>query len=101
MYDNENNTLQAIKVHSALNRPNLLLGAERELTLMLGLICTIMVFLALTWQTALLGTLLWVIILSLLRMMAKADPIMSKIYLKHLKYKAFYPAHSTPFRQEK
>jgi type IV secretion system protein VirB3 len=97
----DENTLKAVKVHSALNRPNLLLGAERELTLMLGLICTIMVFLALTWQTALLGIVLWGVLLTLLRMMAKADPMMSKIYLRHLRYKAFYPAHSTPFRSEK
>lgn len=98
---NDENRLKAIKVHSALNRPNLLLGAERELTLMLGLICTIMVFLALTWQTALLGIFLWTVLISLLRMMAKADPMMSKVYLRHLRYKPFYPAHSTPFRKEK
>jgi len=97
----DENRLKAIKVHAALNRPNLLLGAERELTLMLGLICTIMVFLALTWQTALLGIVLWVVLISLLRMMAKADPMMSKVYRRHLRYKPFYPAHATPFRAEK
>lgn len=101
MMHSDENTLKSIKVHSALNRPNLLLGAERELTLMLGLICTIMVFLALTWQTALLGIFLWIVLISLLRMMAKADPMMSKVYLRHLRYKPFYPAHSTPFRNKK
>jgi len=101
MAHGDESSLKAIKVHSALNRPNLLLGAERELTLILGLICTIMVFLALTWQTALLGIFLWIVLISLLRMMAKADPMMSKIYLRHLRYKPFYPAHSTPFRNEK
>jgi len=98
--NNSHNKLKAIKVHSALNRPNLLLGAERELTLMLGLICTIMVFLALTWQTALLGLFLWTVLISLLRMMAKADPMMSKIYFRHLRYRPFYPSHSTPFKKE-
>jgi type IV secretion system protein VirB3 len=93
--------LQAIKVHSALNKPNLLLGGERELMLMVGLFSALMIFIAMTWQTFIIGIALWVILSMLLRMMATADPLMSKIYLRQLKYKDFYTAHSSPFYEEK
>jgi len=98
---NNENQLKSVKVHSALNKPNLLLGGERELMLMVGLFSSVMIFIALTWQTFIIGVLLWTILSMLLRMMAKADPMMSKIYLKQLKYRDFYAAHSTPFYEEK
>ena len=92
-----NSELKKIPVFTALNKPNLLLGAERELTLFIGLFSALLVFIALTWQTFILGIALWFGVMVLLRMMAKKDPMLSKIYLRHIKYKAFYPAHSTPF----
>jgi len=92
--------LKKIPVFTALNKPNLLLGAERELTLFVGLFSAMLVFLALTWQTFFMGTALWFGAMLLLRMMAKKDPMMSKIYLRHIKYKAFYAAHSTPFARD-
>ncbi len=97
----EQNGLKAVKIHSALNKPNLLMGAERELILLVGLFSAMMVFIAMTWQTFIVGIIMWVILSTLLRMMAKADPQMSKIYLRHLKYNGFYPAHSTPFKRDK
>lgn len=93
--------LKSIKIHSALNKPNLLLGGERELMLIVGLFSSVMVFIAMTWQTLILGVVMWIVLSMLLRMMAKADPMMSKIYLKQLKYKDFYRAYSTPFYREK
>jgi len=60
-----------------------------------------MVFIAMTWQTFILGVTIWIILSMLLRMMAKADPMMSKVYLRQLKYRDFYIAHSTPFYEEK
>ncbi len=97
----EQNGLKAVKIHSALNKPNLLMGAERELILLVGLFSAMMVFIAMTWQTFIVGIIMWVILSTLLRMMAKADPQMSKIYLRQLKYNAFYSAHSTPFKRDK
>ena len=98
---NNPNHLKSVKVHSALNKPNLLLGGERELMLIVGLFAAVMVFIALTWQTFILGVAMWIILSMLLRMMAKADPMMSKVYLRQLKYRDFYAAHSTPFYEEK
>lgn len=38
-----------------------------------------------------LGIIIFAVGLILLRMMAKKDPIMTKVYLRHIKYKKFYP----------
>ena len=35
----------------------------------------------------------------LLRLMAKSDARMRQIYMRHRRYKAYYPARSTPFRE--
>lgn len=84
-------------IYSALNKPNLILGGDRELMLILILVCSIMVFMAMTVFTTIFGVALWLAGASLLRMMAKSDPAMVQIYIKHLKYRPFYLAHSTPF----
>ena len=34
-----------------------------------------------------------------LRLMAKADPKLRHVYLRHRRYKPYYPARSTPFRE--
>ena len=39
--------------------------------------------------------------LYLLRLMAKNDPQLRHVYLRHRRYKAFYPARSTPFKSLK
>jgi hypothetical protein len=31
--------------------------------------------------------------------MAKADPLMRFVYMRHRTYRPYYPAHSTPFRK--
>ncbi|MBN2768431.1 MAG: conjugal transfer protein TrbD [Campylobacterales bacterium] len=92
--------LKKIKIHSALNKPNLLFGAERELILLLGLFSAMMIFIAMTWQTFIAGIIMWVILSTLLRMMGKADPMMSKVYIRQMKYNSFYPAKSTPYKRE-
>jgi hypothetical protein len=42
---------------------------------------------------------LWFGALFAFRLMAKADPKMRHVYLRHRRYKAYYPARSTPFRE--
>jgi len=94
-------SLKSIPIHSALNKPNLILGGERELMLFTGLITSTMIFVAISLQSAIIGAVVWFIFSSILRKMAKADPLMSKIYIRQLNYQHYYPAHSTPFAKEK
>ncbi len=86
-------------VHRALSRPNLLMGADRELVLLTALAAIILIFVVLTWYAALFGLAIWLIAVAALRMMAKADPLMRRVYVRHISYKAFYRATSSPWRR--
>lgn len=83
-----------IPVHRALNRPNLLMGGERSLVLMSLLTAAIVCFTASSWIMLGIGILLWFFLQMALIQMAKADPQMSMIYLRHVRYKPYYPARS-------
>lgn len=91
--------LSRSRVHRALSRPNLLMGADRELVLLTALAAVILIFVVLTWYAALFGIAIWLIAVGALRMMAKADPLMRRVYIRHISYKAFYRATSSPRRK--
>lgn len=87
------------RIHRALSRPNLLMGADRELVLLTALASAILVFVVLTWYAALLGVAIWLAVVAALRAMAKADPLLRRVYLRHITYKASYRASTTPWRR--
>nr|WP_172691560.1 conjugal transfer protein TrbD [Agrobacterium fabrum]ASK47597.1 conjugal transfer protein TrbD [Agrobacterium fabrum] len=87
------------RVHRALSRPNLLMGADRELVLLTGLAAVILIFVVLTWYAALFGVAIWLVAVAALRMMAKSDPLMRRVYLRHISYKTSYRATSSPWRK--
>ncbi|KAA3497979.1 conjugal transfer protein TrbD [Rhizobium rhizogenes] len=86
-------------VHRALSRPNLLMGADRELVLLTGLAAVILIFVVLTWYAALFGIAIWLVAVAALRMMARADPLMRHVYLRHVSYRSLYRPTSTPWRK--
>ena len=92
-------SLQHTRIHRALSRPNLLMGADRELVLVTGLASIILIFVVLTWVSALFGLAVWTVIVGLLRMMAKADPLMRRVYLRHITYRPHYRPTSSPWRR--
>ena len=92
-------SLQHTRIHRALSRPNLLMGAYRELVLVTGLASIILIFVVLTWVSALFGLAVWTVIVGLLRMMAKADPQMRRVYLRHITYRPHYRPTSSPWRR--
>ncbi|BAU77403.1 IncP-type conjugative transfer protein TrbD [Metapseudomonas furukawaii] len=61
------------------------------------MICCVLVFSAFELKAAVVGGIFWVASLYGLRLMAKKDPQMRFVYLRSLKYEAYYPAQSTPF----
>ncbi|MUZ65813.1 conjugal transfer protein TrbD [Agrobacterium vitis] len=87
------------RVHRALSRPNLLMGADRELVLLTGLAAVVLIFVVLTWYAALFGVAIWLIAVAALRMMAKTDPLMRRVYLRHVSYRSLYRPTSTPWRK--
>ena len=91
------NDLRHTVLHRALHRPPLLLGGERELVMSTALLAG---GLALSAQNAVataVSAAVWFGVIALLRRMAKADPQLSKVYLRQLRYPAYYPAWSRPF----
>lgn len=92
-------SLTRVRIHRALSRPNLLFGADRELVLVTGLASVILIFVVLTWFSALFGIAVWIVIVGLLRQMAKADPMMRGVYLCHIRYRHHYRPTSTPWRK--
>ena len=91
--------LDRARIHRALSRPTLLFGADRELVLITGLAAVILIFVVLTMVSAALGFAIWIVVVGLLRMMAKADPLMRKVYLRHIRYRSYYRPTSTPWRK--
>lgn len=91
--------LDRARIHRALSRPTLLFGADRELVLVTGLLAVILVFVVLTVVSALLGAAIWIVVVGLLRMMAKADPFLRHVYVRHIKYRSYYRPTSTPWRK--
>ena len=87
-------------LHRALNRPNLILGGERELVLLSGLIAGGLIVSALNLLAVLVGTAVWLGCLAMLRMMAAAAPDMSRIYRRQLKYRIYYAPRARAFRTE-
>jgi type IV secretion system protein VirB3 len=47
-----------------LSRPNLLMGADRELVLLTGLAAAILIFVVLTWYSALFGIAIWIVVVA-------------------------------------
>jgi type IV secretion system protein VirB3 len=87
------------RIHRALSRPNLLLGADRELVLVVGLASAILVFVVLTVYAAILGAVLWIFAVGCLRMMAKSDPLMRPVYLRYIAYRQLYRPTTSPWRR--
>jgi len=90
--------LRKIPIRRAGTRDNLLLGGDRELVMFSGLLAFALVFSAQELRAAVVGMLLWFGSLYLFRLMAKSDPKLRFVYLRHRRYQTYYPARSTPFR---
>lgn len=86
-------------INRSASRPNLFLGGDRELVLFAGLLAFALIFSAQELRATLFGLALWVGALFVLRLMAKADPLLRHVYLRHRRYRTYYPARSTPFRE--
>ena len=88
------NSPREMPFHQSANRPHLLLGGDRELVLVSGILAAILIFAVMTWWSALAGLVLWLAAVAVLARMGKVDPLLRHVYLRHLRYRTFYPAKS-------
>jgi type IV secretion system protein VirB3 len=91
--------LRTIPIRRAGNRENLFMGGDRELVMFSGLLAFGLIFSAQDLKATIFGLILWFGALFVFRLMAKSDPKMRNVYLRHRRYKPYYPARSTPFRE--
>ena len=90
--------LRTVPIRRSGNRHNLFMGGDREMVMFSGLLAFALIFSAQELRATVMGLVLWTLALFLLRLMAKADPMMRFVYLRHRRYREYYPARSTPYR---
>jgi type IV secretion system protein TrbD len=83
-----------IVIHQSANRPNQILGGDRELVLIAMLTAISLAFSLGSWWGVGLSVAFWVGAVAVLQRMGKADPLLRQIYIRHIWCKAFYPAKS-------
>lgn len=84
-----------IPIHPSLTRPLLLAGAERELVLVNGTIIAALIFgVGAHWASLTMAGLLATVGHWALTRAATHDPHLSRIYVRHIRYQAAYPAQA-------
>ena len=78
--------LRTIPIRRAGNRDNLFMGGDRELVMFSGLLAFALVFSAQELRATVVGIVLWFGALFVLRIMAKSDPKLRHVYLRHRRY---------------
>ena len=87
-------SLREVPFNQSANRPNLLLGADRELVLLSSLITAGLGFSLASWWGLIVAAGWWAASMAVLKRMGKADPILRQVYMRHIRYRPFYPAKS-------
>ena len=81
-------------IYQSANRPNLLLGGDRELVLVMVMVSGGLAFSLACWWGVAVAIVLWLVSVAVLQRMGKADPLLRPIYVRHIRYSSFYLAKS-------
>jgi len=81
-------------IHGSITSPVLVLGAERRLVLISGIVAAVLILSLARPLFALVGIGFWIVTLAALRRGAGVDPELSHVYLRHRRYRAYYAAQS-------
>jgi type IV secretion system protein TrbD len=90
--------------HASLNRPNLMMGGDRELVLLSGIASVLLIFDLMTWWSIVLGIIFFPVAVSILARIGKVDPLMRSVSISSFQYKEYYPARArltSPSRAER
>lgn len=83
-----------VPLYQSANRPNLLMGCDREMVLLAALLSAALIFSVATLWSLAIGIAAWVAAVAVLSRMAKLDPLLRHVYVRHVKYADYYPAKS-------
>jgi type IV secretory pathway TrbD component len=90
-----------IVIHPSINRPHLLLGADRDAILLSGIASAALGYSMLSVSAVGVAgaVVLWLAAILVLRKIAAADPLMWRVYLRHRGYRDWYPARAAIWSQ--
>jgi len=89
--------LRSVPIRRIGTRATLFMGGDRELVLLTAILCAVLVFVVQNWAAFFWGVATWIFAVWVCRIIAKADPLMRHVYLRHLKYQKYYAPRATPF----
>lgn len=81
-----------IVIHQSANRPNQIVGGDRELVLLSILVSVSLAFSLATLWGIVIAVVFWIGAVAVLQRMDKADPMLRQVYMRHIEYRSFYPA---------
>lgn len=81
-------------IHQSANRPNQLMGGDRELVLVSLLTSVALAFSLASWWGLGVSIAWYIGAMAVLKRMGKADPLLRQVYMRHIRYRPFYPAKS-------
>lgn len=92
--------MRTVPIHQSLHRHNQVFGAERELVMFSALIAFLVGVGGMSLISGVSAALFWICSLFVLRAMAKSDPVMSKVWIRHIKQQDYYPARASRWRSQ-
>ena len=92
---------RTVPIFQAIVRPNMFWGCDREMVLMWLCLCAALVFSLATLWSVVVGVGLWLLGVAVLHRMGKIDPLLRQTYLRHIRYRSYYPAKSGPYAQHR
>lgn len=94
-------SLRRTNMYKSLTRVQLLLGCDRDTVIFVGLISIFIGLMIRQPLGVILGAVLFLVVIRLLRMATKRDPMIKEVYIRHITYKDYYPATSRLHRTKK
>jgi len=87
-------TPRIVPIHQSAHRPAQIRGCDRVLILTALFAAFCLAFSLLTVWGFAVSAALWCGVVAGLRRMGKADPLLRQVYVRHLRYREWYPAKS-------
>jgi type IV secretion system protein VirB3 len=85
---------RVVPIHQSAHRPTQIRGCDRVLILTTLFAAFCLAFSLLTAWGFAMSAALWFGAVAALRRMGKADPLLRQVYIRHLRYREWYPAKS-------
>ena len=86
-------------IPQSLHRHNLVMRAERELTMLSAMLALMVGIGGLTVLSGVTATVFWLCAIFVLRRMARHDPQLSQVWRRHIRLQEFYPAKASRWRK--